>query len=162
MNLILAGCGGQGVVFLSEVILRSFSTICINAMSCDSVGIAQRGGIVLSHIRYGEKVVSPLIRSASADVVIILDPSAIPHALRFLNRDSRVFLVSSAEDARILSLTKNLVLIDCPENLPLNTFVLGSVFPVLELPKSKVELALSDFPHTHENLTAFREGAKQS
>ncbi len=162
MNLLLAGRGGQGVVFLSDVLLRSFSASGMRARSCDSVGIAQRGGVVLSQIRWDGTVVSPAIRNASADFAMILDPSVIPDVLRFLNRDSRVFLVSSSADEPILSITRNLVLISPPSSLPLNTFVLGVVFPVFELPKSKVELVLSDFPRTAENIAAFREGAGQA
>ena len=162
MNLLLAGKGGQGVVFLSDILANSFFAQGFDVKSRDSVGIAKRGGVVSSHLRWGSNIHSPILRNSSADLAILLDPSAVPYALTYLTKDSRVFLVSSKEDARILSLTRNLVLIDRPKDLPANTFALGIFFPVLELSRANVESVISSLPSAALNLAAFRQAADQA
>ena len=157
MNLLISGKGGQGVVFLSDVLARSFFMHSFDVRSYDSVGIARRNGIVLSHLRWGSAPISPVLRQGSADFAMILDAKAIPCSMKYLNRDSRVFLVSAVPDEEISSITKNVVLIDPLQDLPLNTFVLGLVFPVLELSRAKVESILSSLPSAALNLAAFRQ-----
>jgi indolepyruvate ferredoxin oxidoreductase beta subunit len=72
-NVYLTGVGGQGIGLLSEIILRAADHAGLAVKSVDTHGLAQRGGIVISQIRMGDAVFSPLIPAGAADVVIALE-----------------------------------------------------------------------------------------
>ena len=72
-NIYLTGVGGQGIGLISEIILRAADHGSHRVKSVDTHGLAQRGGIVVSQIRMGDAVYSPLIPSRSADLVISLE-----------------------------------------------------------------------------------------
>ena len=72
-NVYLTGVGGQGIGLLSEIILRAADHAGLAVKSVDTHGLAQRGGIVISQIRMGDAVFSPLIPTGTADVVIALE-----------------------------------------------------------------------------------------
>ena len=72
-NLYLCGVGGQGIGLLTETLGQA----CLKAghviHGCDTHGLAQRGGIVISHLRLGEGVFTPRIPEGEAHVVIALE-----------------------------------------------------------------------------------------
>ena len=72
-NIYLAGVGGQGIGLLSEILLRSADYAGLKVKGVDTHGLAQRGGIVISNLRFGEGVHSPLIAQNEADLVIALE-----------------------------------------------------------------------------------------
>ncbi len=72
-NIYLTGVGGQGIGLISEMILRAADHAKIPVKSVDTHGLAQRGGIVVSQIRMGEAVHSPLIPKGKANLVISLE-----------------------------------------------------------------------------------------
>lgn len=72
-NIYLAGVGGQGIGLLSEMILRAADHAGRRVKGVDTHGLAQRGGIVVSQIRMGEHVFSPLIPRGQADLLIALE-----------------------------------------------------------------------------------------
>lgn len=73
VNIYLTGVGGQGIGLISEIILRAGDHAGIAVKSVDTHGLAQRGGIVVSHIRMGEALFSPLIPTGGADIAIALE-----------------------------------------------------------------------------------------
>lgn len=72
-NIYLTGVGGQGIGLLSEILLRAADHAGFPVKGVDTHGLAQRGGIVVSQIRIGSDVHSPLIRQAGADLVVALE-----------------------------------------------------------------------------------------
>ena len=72
-NIYLAGVGGQGIGLLSEMILRAADHAGQRVKAVDTHGLAQRGGVVVSQIRMGETVFSPLIPEHGADLVVALE-----------------------------------------------------------------------------------------
>lgn len=72
-NIYIAGVGGQGIGLLSEILLRSADHAGLKVKAVDTHGLAQRGGIVVSHLRFGENVFSPLISRNQADLVVALE-----------------------------------------------------------------------------------------
>ncbi|WP_372680508.1 2-oxoacid:acceptor oxidoreductase family protein [Desulfosarcina sp.] len=72
-SIFLTGVGGQGIGLISEIILRAADHAGLPVKSVDTHGLAQRGGIVVSQIRIGDKVFSPLIPTGHADLVISLE-----------------------------------------------------------------------------------------
>lgn len=81
-NIYLTGVGGQGIGLLCETLLRAADHAGLNVKAVDTHGLAQRGGIVVSQIRIGEQVHSPLIQGNEADLVIALERH---EALRAMN-----------------------------------------------------------------------------
>lgn len=92
MNLFLCGVGGQGILLASEVI----SSACMNAgfdvKQSEVHGMAQRGGSVISHIRFGNKVHSPLIESGGADFVVSFEMLEALRYLPYMNKDTKVIV----------------------------------------------------------------------
>ena len=72
-SIYLTGVGGQGIGLISEIILRAADHAGLPVKSVDTHGLAQRGGIVVSQIRMGDNVFSPLIPCGQADLVISLE-----------------------------------------------------------------------------------------
>lgn len=85
-NIYLSGVGGQGIGLLSEIILRAADHAGYTVKAVDTHGLAQRGGIVVSQIRMGGQVHTPLIPANAADLVVSLERH---EALRALNRAAR-------------------------------------------------------------------------
>jgi indolepyruvate ferredoxin oxidoreductase beta subunit len=73
MNIHLIGVGGQGIGLLSEVLIRAADHAGFSVTGVDTHGLAQRGGIVVSQIKIGETIHSPLIMKGNADLVVALE-----------------------------------------------------------------------------------------
>lgn len=73
MNIYMTGVGGQGIGVLAEVMIQACLAAGLNVKGVDTHGLAQRGGIVVSHLRIGERLFTPRIAEHSADVVIALE-----------------------------------------------------------------------------------------
>lgn len=72
-NIYITGVGGQGIGLLSEVLLRAADHAGLTVRSVDTHGLAQRGGTVVSQIRIGDGVHSPLIPAGGADLVVAME-----------------------------------------------------------------------------------------
>ena len=68
-SIVLAGVGGQGVVLASAILAEAALQADFEVKQSEVHGMAQRGGAVVSHIRYGDEVASPVIPLATADVL---------------------------------------------------------------------------------------------
>lgn len=73
MNIYMCGVGGQGIGLLAEVMLRVCHYAGYDVKGVDTHGLAQRGGTVVSHLRIGKKVHTPLIPPGTADMIIALE-----------------------------------------------------------------------------------------
>ena len=69
-NVLIVGVGGQGVIMASDVLAESAMVAGRDVKKSDSIGMAQRGGSVVSNIRFGEKIFSPLIGMGEVDYLI--------------------------------------------------------------------------------------------
>ena len=74
LNVLLAGVGGQGTVLASRLIAQAAMDKGFFARTAETIGMAQRGGCVVSHVRVGEEVYSPLIPLGTADLLIGFEP----------------------------------------------------------------------------------------
>jgi indolepyruvate ferredoxin oxidoreductase beta subunit len=72
-NIYLCGVGGQGIALLSEVMIRACIEAGYEVKGVDTHGLAQRGGVVVSHLRIGQKVFTPMIPPGQADIVIAME-----------------------------------------------------------------------------------------
>jgi indolepyruvate ferredoxin oxidoreductase beta subunit len=69
VNVLMAGVGGQGVLMVGETLALAALADGLQAKQSEVHGVAQRGGSVVSHVRFGERVHSPLIRCGEADML---------------------------------------------------------------------------------------------
>lgn len=68
-NVLLAGVGGQGILLASEVLSEVLMLAGYDVKKNEIHGMSQRGGSVTSHVRFGEKVNSPIIPEGEADIL---------------------------------------------------------------------------------------------
>jgi len=73
LYIYLCGVGGQGIGLLSEILLRGADYAGLQAKGVDTHGLAQRGGIEISHLRLGDAIHSPMISTRKADLVVALE-----------------------------------------------------------------------------------------
>lgn len=86
MDVIIAGVGGQGNIFASIVISQYAMNKKLNVLGAETIGAAQRGGSVVSHIRMAEGAIySPLISRGQADLLIGMEYVEMLRHLRLLN-----------------------------------------------------------------------------
>jgi indolepyruvate ferredoxin oxidoreductase beta subunit len=81
-NIVIAGVGGQGVLLASKVLAESALACGMDVKQNEVHGMAQRGGSVISFVRIGQKVYSPVVMSGSADILISFEPL---EALRYVH-----------------------------------------------------------------------------
>jgi len=81
-NILLAGVGGQGVILAAYVLGEAALAEGYDVKQNDVVGMSQRGGSVVSHLRFGTKVSSPLVATGAADLMLSFE---IVEALRYLH-----------------------------------------------------------------------------
>ncbi len=81
-NLFLAGVGGQGILLASEILAEAFLLAGYDVKKSEVHGMAQRGGAVTTHLRFGPRVRSPLIEPGTADMLMAFEAM---EALRFLH-----------------------------------------------------------------------------
>ena len=95
-NVLLAGVGGQGVLLGSEVLAEVAASAGNDVKKSEVHGMAQRGGSVVSHLRFGEQVFSPLIPRGGADYLVSFERLETLRYLDFLHPGS-VVLVNDQE-----------------------------------------------------------------
>ena len=83
-DIMICGVGGQGTVLASRIIAASAMDEGNAVHSAETIGMAQRGGPVTSHVRIGADAYSPLIPLNSADLLIAFEPSEAVRNLKFL------------------------------------------------------------------------------
>ena len=95
-DIILCGVGGQGTVLASRLISAAAMAKRIPVLSAETIGMAQRGGSVFSHLRMGEGVYSPMIALGEADLIIGFEPGEAVRLLPFLKPGGRVIVSDRA------------------------------------------------------------------
>ena len=89
-NCLLCGVGGQGVVLASRLIAYAAMEQGDFVRTTETIGMAQRGGSVVSHVRAGREVHSPLIPAKSADVILAFEPGEAVRCLPYLKENGLV------------------------------------------------------------------------
>jgi len=182
-NVILAGVGGQGLLALAAVIGEAARSLELDVRQAEVHGMAQRGGVVQSHLRYADRPLhSNLVRAGTADLILALEPM---EALRYLPYLSPTGAVVSTT-APLVNVPKypeeDDVLTEI-EKLPVhrlvdagglakqagalqaaNMVMLGAGSPFLDLPEETLIGAVRSFfadkgnPVVETNVRAFRLG----
>ncbi|MDP3540282.1 MAG: indolepyruvate oxidoreductase subunit beta [Azonexus sp.] len=69
-NILVVGVGGQGVMTATEILAEAAIALGHDAKKTEVAGMAQRGGVVSSHLRFGKRVMTPQITPGNADVLL--------------------------------------------------------------------------------------------
>lgn len=96
MNILLAGVGGQGTVLASKLLAQAAMEQGWRARTAETIGMAQRGGCVVSHVRIGDRVYSPLIPYGTADVILGFEPAEAVRCLPYLKCTGTVVAAKKA------------------------------------------------------------------
>ena len=96
-NVLLTGVGGQGTVLAAKVLAQAAQAKGWQVRTAETIGMAQRGGSVVSHVRMGdtgEEVIAPLVAKGTADMIIAFEPAEAARVLPYLAPDG--VMVSAA------------------------------------------------------------------
>jgi indolepyruvate ferredoxin oxidoreductase beta subunit len=94
-NILISSVGGQGGITLARVLSTAAMGMGLNVRVGESLGMAQRGGSVRSHVRLGDAVHGALIPEGRADVVLSLEPAEALRVVKYLSEDTTVIMNSS-------------------------------------------------------------------
>ena len=95
-SCLLCGVGGQGTVLASRIIAAAAMAKGLHARTAETIGMAQRGGSVVSHVRIGEEIASSTIPLGTADVIIGFEPGEAAANLKYL-KENGVLILSSKQ-----------------------------------------------------------------
>jgi indolepyruvate ferredoxin oxidoreductase, beta subunit len=113
-NILLSGVGGQGTILASNILAHVFVEAGYDVKKSEVHGMAQRGGDVTTHFRYGKKVYSPLIKYGEVDFLLAFE---LLEALRYINhcKDTARIVIN---DQKIFPPAVNLGQASYPEDVP--------------------------------------------
>ncbi len=96
-NLMFAGVGGQGSLLIAEITSIAATQAGYDVKQTEVHGVSQRGGSVETHVRFGEKVYSPVVTPGEADVVIGLEKLEALRFAHFANPSGGLILANDFE-----------------------------------------------------------------
>lgn len=89
-NILMVGVGGQGTILASELLAHVLMENGYDVKKSEVHGMSQRGGRVVSHVRFGEKVYSPLIVKREVDYLVGFELAETLRSLEWLGPEARV------------------------------------------------------------------------
>jgi indolepyruvate ferredoxin oxidoreductase beta subunit len=91
-SILFSGVGGQGILRASDIMCLAMMEAGLDVKKSEVHGMAQRGGCVTSHVRYGKKVYSPLAESGSIQTLISFEKMEALRYLKFLRKDAAIIV----------------------------------------------------------------------
>lgn len=92
INCLLCGVGGQGTVLASKLLAFAAMQKGLQVRTSETIGMAQRGGCVVSHVRMGRDIASPMVPKHSAQVIIGFEPGEAVRCLDHLAEGGAVIV----------------------------------------------------------------------
>lgn len=184
LNILLVGVGGQGTILasnmLAEVALKSGMDVKMSEIH----GMAQRGGSVVTHVKMGEKVYSPLVEKGEADIVLAFEQLEALRWLEYLKPAGEVIVslqviepvpvilgkaaypqgivdVLRGKVEKVTAADAMAIAADCGNSKVSNVVMMGILAQKLAFPKESWLASLKDkVPEKFlsENLKAFEKG----
>ena len=112
-NIMIVGVGGQGSLLASKLLGRLLLDAGYDVKVSEVHGMSQRGGSVVTFVRYGDKVNEPIVEEGQADVLIAFEKLEAKRYAHFLKKDG-VIIANDYEIAPITVITGNATY---PENI---------------------------------------------
>ncbi len=111
-NILVVGIGGQGVMTATEILAEAAIALGHDAKKTEVAGMAQRGGVVSSHLRFGAKVLSPQIMPGTADLLVGFEAAEAMRWCHYLRPGGLVLM----NTARLVPPVVDLGLYDYPDD----------------------------------------------
>lgn len=92
INILVAGVGGQGVILASDIMADTFLEAGYDVKKSEVHGMAQRGGAVSSHVRFGYTVYSPIIKMGEADYLFMTEKMETLRWLDYCNPSTIIMM----------------------------------------------------------------------
>jgi indolepyruvate ferredoxin oxidoreductase, beta subunit len=160
-NVFIAGVGGQGILLASEILSAAALARGLDVKKSEVHGMAQRGGSVVSHVRFGKKVHSPVVAEGEADVLVSFEKMEALRWIHYLKPGGKV-VVNAQEiipsgcdtypaglDAKIRERVPDAVFVDALRLAKeagnvraVNTVMLGAFAGFLEFPDDEWKKAI--------------------
>jgi indolepyruvate ferredoxin oxidoreductase beta subunit len=150
-NIIIAGLGGQGVLKASDIVADAAFRAGLDVKKSDIHGMSQRGGSVSSDVRYGQRVLSPMVPSREADYLVVLDPGQLDNNRPQLRPGGTLIAPDAVDGSRLRS------------RKTLNVALLGALSIRLDIPEAAwLDAMRANLPEKvlDLNLEAFAVGRK--
>jgi indolepyruvate ferredoxin oxidoreductase beta subunit len=112
-NIMIVGVGGQGTLLTSRILGGITTDAGYDVKLSEVHGMAQRGGSVVTFVRYGEKVAEPIVEEGQADVLIAFERLEALRYAHFLKKDGALVI----NDCRIEPITVVTGAAQYPENI---------------------------------------------
>jgi len=185
-NILIVGVGGQGTLLTSRIIAQVAVQMGYDVKVSEVHGMAQRGGSVVTQVRYGEKIYSPIIKRGDADVILAFEKIEAARWLDYLKPDGLVIINNERVNPlpvmsgkakypdniheKVAALVKKTIVVDatdiavkCGNIKAANVVLVGMLSQVLGLPDAEVEKAIRAIVPAKAldvNLAAFQYGAR--
>ena len=91
-SVLLVGVGGQGIIRASDILSAVMMKAGFDVKKSEVHGMAQRGGCVSSHVRFGPKVYSPLAKKGNVDILVSFEKLETLRYLEYLKADGKVII----------------------------------------------------------------------
>lgn len=92
MNVLMTGVGGQGIILASDMLSDVMMRAGFDVKKSEIHGMAQRGGSVMSHVRYAKHVASPLIPLGQCDILLSFEELETARYVQYLKNDAVVII----------------------------------------------------------------------
>ncbi len=113
-NILLSGVGGQGIILASDIMTEVFLEAGFDVKKSEVHGMAQRGGSVTSHVRFGRKVYSPIIKQGDVDILFSFEQLESLRWLNYVKPDGVILL----NNHKINPPAVNLGQMEYPKDIP--------------------------------------------
>lgn len=111
-NIVFAGLGGQGVLKASDILAEAVLLAGLDIKKSEIHGMSQRGGSVTSDVRFGDKVLSPMVPVGEADFLLVLSPDQVERSRPYLRADGVLITPDSVpQDANIQPKSLNVAML---------------------------------------------------
>lgn len=90
MNMMIVGVGGQGTLLASKLLGRMLMSKGFDVKVSEVHGMSQRGGSVVTYVRWGDKVYSPIIDKGQADIILSFELLEAARWTEYLKPDGRI------------------------------------------------------------------------
>ena len=97
-SVMIVGVGGQGTLLASRVLGSAMLSQGVDVKVSEVHGMSQRGGSVVTYVRYGDKVYSPIIAQGEADVLLAFEALEAARYLPWLKPDGTVIVNTQQMD----------------------------------------------------------------
>lgn len=185
-NILIVGVGGQGTLLTSRIIAQVAVQMGYDVKVSEIHGMAQRGGSVVSQVRYGNKIYSPIIKKGDADIILAFEKVESARWLDYLKPDGMVIINNERVNPlpvlsgkvkypdqiheKVAACLQDTVMVDatdiasqCGNAKAANVVLVGMLCKAIGLPEEEVEKAIRDIVPAKAikvNLLAFKKGCE--